>query len=284
MITEKKYLVVNGVLQLQDAPIFTSQNRAFRYGDGLFETVRFQKGEPLFWSNHYSRLIQGMSVLKFSLRGFPSSSELKSSIQNLVVKNRLFYDSRIRITVFRKDGGLYTPQNLTASWIIEAADMKQTGYQFAEKGIFIDLYRDFPKLPSPVSAFKTIGCHVYILAGIYNKENGTDDSLIINGNGKIIESISSNLFWVKNGVLFTPLISTGCIEGIFRKQVLDAAETNKIKSIQTTGATEDELLDADELFLTNSINGIRWVAGFRERRYYTRTALLLYKTISGNLK
>lgn len=268
MANDKTYLVYDGILFPTDTPLIKSTNRAFRFGDGLFETIRYHKGQPLFFSDHYERLIRGMAVLRMSLHTFPSRQEFHNRIVSIVNKNRLFGDVRVRITVFRKGEGLYTPQNSQASWLIEVSTLPDQGYTLNDKGLVVDLYRDFPKSASPISPFKTVGSLPYVMAGLYCKENMLDDCLIINGQRKIIESVSANLFWIKNDIVYTPGIGSGCIEGVFRKQVITFLNETGAKIKETPGATTEELLNADEIFLTNTISGIRWVVGFGEKRFY----------------
>jgi branched-subunit amino acid aminotransferase/4-amino-4-deoxychorismate lyase len=277
--SSKQYLVYDGVLVSPDVPLLHSTNRAFRYGDGLFETIRFHKGEPLHWRFHYQRLLKGMAVLKMASGSFPSRQKIQDSITDLVVKNRIFADARVRLTVFRKGEGLYTPDKMQVSWLIEATNLHQTGYSFPEKGLKIDIYKDFPKLFSPISPFKTVGSLPYVMAGIFCAENNLDDCLLVNGQGKLIESFNSSLFWVKDNVVYTPLISSGCIDGIFRQRVMDAVRQLGIRLVESTGASEIELRDADEVFLTNSISGLRWVAAFREHRYFTKVSKMIFRTI-----
>lgn len=272
-------MVYDGVLVSPDVPLLPSTNRAFRYGDGLFETVRFHKGEPLFWEAHYQRLLKGMAVLKMASGSFPARQKVRDSIVDLVVKNRIFLDARIRLTVFRKGEGLYTPDKMQVSWLIEATNLGHTGYTFPEKGLKIEIYRDFPKLYSPVSPFKTVASLPYVMAGIYCQENHLDDCLLINGQGKLIESFNSSLFWVKDNVVYTPLISSGCIDGVFRKQVLEMVRHLGLRVIESTGASEEDILQADEVFLTNTISGLRWVGAFREQRYFAHVSKRIYRAM-----
>jgi branched-chain amino acid aminotransferase len=268
MTIDKKYLVYDGVLYADDAPLLKTTNRGFRFGDGLFETIRYHKGVPLFLADHYERLIRGMAVLHLSVQGFPSRQEFLDRIISLVNKNRLFGDVRVRITVFRKGEGLYTPPDLQASWLIEVASLPDQSFVLNEKGLAIDIFTEFPKLPSPISPFKTIASLPYVLAGLHCKEQKQDDCLLQNGQGKIIESISSNLFLIKGQTVYTPGIGSGCIDGIMRKQIIAFLPELGFHLIETPGFTVEELLDADEIFLTNSISGIRWVVGYGEKRFF----------------
>ena len=276
---ERQFLVYNGVLIPLGRALFNADNRAFRYGDAIFETIRISKAEPLFWDWHYQRLILGMSVLKMSVASLPSKQLLRESVIDLVVKNRIFADARVRLTVFRKGEGFYTPRQMQVSWLIEADNLGSTGYSFPDKGLKIEVSTDFPKQLSPVSPFKTAGSLPYVMAGIFAKENAVDDCLIVNSAGKIIESYNSNLFWVKDEIIYTPIIASGCIDGVFRKAVLEAAASLKVKVVECSGASLEELREADEIFLTNVISGIRWVAAFKDRRYYASISKRLQREI-----
>ncbi|MDK2841632.1 MAG: 4-amino-4-deoxychorismate lyase [Anaerophaga sp.] len=266
----KKYLVLNGHQYECGRALFSSENRAFRYSDGLFETIRCHKTEPLFFDDHYNRLIQGMSIMKITVAGLPTPEILKEHIEKLIVRNRIFNDARVRLTVFRRDGGLYTPETNSPAWLIEATSLENKGFRLNEEGLRIGTFDGFPKVWNLTAPFKTLSSTPYILAGIYNKENHYDDCLIMNQNKKWIESISSNLFWTKDNVLFTPAISAGCINGIMRKQILKFANLNDVPVKETIGATTKELLEADEIFLSNSVSGVKWVVAFETKRYYNR--------------
>ena len=267
---KKKYLILNGHYYETGRPLFTPENRAFRYGDGLFETIRCHKTVPLFFEDHYNRLLRGMAILKLAAAGLPPLPVLKEHIEKLIVRNRIFYDARIRLSVFRRDGGLYTPETNSPAWLLEALPLEDKGYHLNQEGLRIGIFTDYPKNPSFEAAFKTLSCTPYILAGIHKKENHWDDCLIVNQDKKIIESISSNLFWVKNEIIHTPFISSGCVDGVMRKQILKFAQENNIQVKESRGASKEELLEAEEIFLTNSVNGIRWVVAMGYKRYFNR--------------
>lgn len=277
----KKYIVYDGFLRPNDIPLFKSTNRAFRYGDAIFETMRYHKGRVLFWEDHYKRLLQSMAVMKFPLNCLPKSSDILTFISDLTVKNRNFLDSRVRLTLFRRGEGYHAPEHLEASWIIEADALDGKGYILPEKGVKIDVFEEFPKNFTPASAFKSANALPYIMAGIFCKQNELDDCLVVNGYGKIIESINSNLFWIQGEKLFTPLVSTGCIDGVMRKQICLVAGKAGLTLIENEGATLKTLLEADEIFLTNSVSGIKWVGGFRQRRYLSRLTSKVFTELKG---
>jgi branched-chain amino acid aminotransferase len=266
----KKYLILNGHYYETGKALFSAENRAFRYGDGLFETIRCHKTVPLFFNDHYERLLRGVAVMNMTVAALPPIEVFKNHIENLIVRNRIFTDARARISVFRREGGLYTPETNSISWLIEASPLEGKGYQLNEDGLRIGIFSGFPKTWNLAASFKTLNCTPYILAGLHKKEQHWDDCLIENQDKKIIESISSNLFWTKDGQLFTPGLPSGCVDGIMRKQITRFADSKNIPVTETGGTNKKELLQAEEIFLTNSINGVRWVIAFEEKRYFNK--------------
>ena len=268
MQQDKAYLIYDGVLFSSNALLLRTTNRAFRFGDGLFETMHYHKGNILFFDDHYGRLLRGMSIMRLSLKGLLPKNVLHERIVSLVVKNRLFGDAGIRLTLFRKESGVFTSESFQASCIIETFPIDEQGYIFNDKGYTVDIFSEFPKNASPLSPFRTISSNAYTLGWLYAKENRLDDCLIVNNSGKIIESGNSNLFWIKGETVYTPKIASGCIDGIFRKQLLLILLKLNLKIVETEGATIDEISNAEELFLTNAIDGIRWIVGFKNKRFY----------------
>lgn len=274
-----KYVVYDGILRLTETFYIRSSNRAFRYGDGLFETIHYHKGKLLFWKDHYERLTKGMAAFSFSRMSFPTSVELEAQIIDLLVKNRVFNDGRVRLSIFRRGDGFYRPNNLSASWLIEVEPLESRGFPWYQEGLHIGLYKKFQKHYTPLSPYKTISSNASILASIFAKETRVHDSLILNGENLFIESTSSNLFWVKDRVIFTPAVSSGCVDGVMRKQILEIVKEMNRSVVETKGATQKELLESEEIFLTNVISGIKWVVAINKKRFHTR----LTKTIHSNL-
>ncbi len=118
-----------------------------------------------------------------------------------------------------------------------------------------------------------------MLAGLYKKSKNLDDCLLVNDKGHIIESISSNIFAVKNGVLYTTPVSDGCVEGVMRKKIMEVAAKNRI-AVQEVSILQNILLSSDELFLTNSIRGIRWVVAYKQKRYFNNTSKILTEKLN----
>jgi len=140
-----------------------------------------------------------------------------------------------------------------------------------EKGIKIDLYEDIKKDINPISAFKTKNGLIYIMAKIKAQELGLDDLLIQNNKMGIIEGGSANLFVVSNGVLYTPSLDLGPLGGTMRMQIINLALEHGIK-VYECNISPQNLLVADEVFLTNATRGVIWVEHYRTKQYFNNAA------------
>jgi branched-subunit amino acid aminotransferase/4-amino-4-deoxychorismate lyase len=261
----------NGEILPDTTPLFTSDNRSLQYGDGLFETIRLVNGVPLFFEDHFHRLLSGMIMLQMQFEGTLDMNYFVDQIKMLSAQNKNEDAARVRLSVYRKTGGFYTPEAHEIGFVIQTESLAEKRFEVQQKGLKIDIYKETPKLPGRLSNLKTANCLTYILAGLYKKQKSLDDCLLLNTYGAVVESISSNIFIVRQGVLITPPLNDGCVAGIMRMQILKIARQYNKKVIEKS-ISPDELLLADEVFLTNAISGIRWVVAFRNKRYFNTTA------------
>lgn len=269
----------NGTFVAAEQPLFSAKNRAFCYGDAIFETVRFAFHKPQLLKEHLQRLSQGMSLFKMLPDALFSETFFETAITDLAQKNGIASDGRVRITIYRNEGGLYTPENNNVSYLIEASALEEKGYTLNPKGYTVDIYTDLKKSTGPLSSLKTANSAVYIMAGIYKNANSLDECILTNDKGNITEAISSNLFAVKNGVLYTSPVTDGCVNGVMRKKVIEIAQANRI-AVYEMSITQSVLLGADELFLTNAVNGLRWIVAYKQKRYFNDTSKKLTEKLN----
>ena len=130
----------------------------------------------------------------------------------------------------------------------------------------IGLYKDNVKASNPLSSIKSNGSIISVLASLYAKENQFDDAFIMNSMGHICESISSNVFWIKGMSIYTPPISEGCVAGVMRQHLINILKGEEIWVIEKP-LTNNELMDADEVFLTNSIHQMVSVLNYAGKKY-----------------
>jgi branched-subunit amino acid aminotransferase/4-amino-4-deoxychorismate lyase len=262
-----EYILLNGKYYSANENVLSCQNRGFCYGDALFETIHCLGTQPQFFELHWARLIKGMGILKMIPGDDFGLVNIKKCIEKLLNKNRIFKGARIRLTLFRDAEGYYTPGKDTISWLVETSVLQQEQYTLNTKGLIIDIFDGLHKPVNILSNLKTTNALLYILAGIYRREKGFDECLILNQYGRIAESISSNVFAAYGNTIITPPLSEGCIEGTMRQTILKIAKDMGYKT-EERGLLEKNLLEAEEVFLTNAIKGIQWIGAYKERRYY----------------
>lgn len=276
------FVNLNGNLVPADQPILKLDNRSFRYGDGLFETMRIAGGKIQLLKEHLQRLRSGAAVIKLNVPEQWSETYLEQEIQKLASANQLGTDGRVRFSLFRNDGGFYTPDDNTAIYAIEVFPVAETNYELNSKGWVVDLFTQYKKNVNQLSSMKSANSLLFVLAGIFKKEQKLDECLLINESGHIIEATSSNIFAVKNGVLYTPPVSDGCVNGVMRNHIIRIAQENRI-AVYEISVMQNVLLGADELFLTNAVNGIRWVVAYKQKRYFNNTSKKLIEKLNESL-
>jgi branched-subunit amino acid aminotransferase/4-amino-4-deoxychorismate lyase len=278
---QQGYIHFNGSIFNAGEPVLTSSNRGFRYGDALFESIRLMNGEILYLEKHLARLERGMKYLGMAEHPDLNFHNLYLIIRHLDQVNQLRGNGRIRLQVFRNDGGFYRPLHNEISYLVEAEPLALTRYTLNEKGLRMDLFPEVRKPHEPLSGLKTSSALTYVLAQLYRKKNFLDDCFLLNASGRVAEAISSNVFVVHGGLLKTPPASEGGVQGVMREVLLDMCRDVLSLPVKESPLTSDDLLAADEIFLTDVINGIRWVGAFRQKRYYhTLSRQLLTELVS----
>src|ERR1041385_3857421 len=264
-------LYLNGEEKNSGDPLFNSHNRSFRYGDGLFESMRMVNGKLVFAQRHMSRLMSGVTLLQMRLPDNFVSVSLEEWCRRLAERNNIKGGARVRLSVFRNDGGYYHPLVNDASWLLEMWPFDHNDYVLNDKGLSVELYQDIRKPINKLSTLKTANSQLYVLAALYAKKMNVDDAILINHNGNVIEATGSSLFAVKNGVLYTSPLSEGCVAGVMRAAIMEIAKENRI-AVYEVPLPFSVLLNSDEIFLTNAVQGIQWVGVYKSKRYTNVTA------------
>lgn len=268
---ETNYVNNNGEIVENKGPVLEAGNRGHLYGDGLFESIRIYNGRPLNMNVHILRLIEGMSVLKMRLPNYFTTEFFTQRIQELIVKSNINQGGRVRLSIDRSSGGTYRPLTNEVRYLIEAYPIEDDEFVLNSKGLEIDLFSRIRKQNDTFANFKTKNGLLYVMGAIEAKEKDLDDLLITDQRGNILESTNSNIFIVSNGVLYTPGLDEGCMGGTMRMTIVNLALENKIK-VYESSITPQNLLVADEIFLTNAIKGVLWVGGYRTKRYMNNTS------------
>lgn len=262
-------LVYNGNLISAAEPVLKTNNRAFLYGDGLFESFRVFKGMPMFIQEHWARLTMGLKQLKIEAPESFNVQRIQFHLKELIRENGLENGVSARLSVFRNPGGKYAPLDYGMSYTLEVENTPNPFFELNKQGKSIDVFSTIPKHQTILSSFKMIGAYPSVLGGIEAKEKGVDDVLLVNGNNEIIESTSGNLFWVKEGKVYTPPIHCGPVAGIARMHIINFCLLAGIPCFELV-PTPEILLQSDEVFLSNSVQGVQWVNRFQDKRYFNK--------------
>lgn len=269
-----KFVCVDGNIRSAEEALLFVSNRSFRYGDGLFETMKMINGRIILKKFHFERLFGSLQVLKYKIPSLFIEPVLESKIKELAEKNECSSLCRIRLTVFRGNGNLY-PTGELLNYLIECADLDASVNELNEHGLSIGLYKEAHKTCDPLSAVKSANFLPYIMAAMYAEENKLDDCLLLNAKGAIADTTMANIFLIKGNNIYTPALSQGCVNGVMRRYLLDSFEKKGYACVEAE-LQEEDLLEADEVFLTNAIRGIRWVEKYTTREYKSSHAGKIY--------
>ncbi len=268
--------MVNSFLHNQDfhpigSPVFSIANRSFKYGDGFFESGRIINGKVPLFDRHYNRIVKTSQLLKMQLPSWVSAPTMKAKIQELIQLNNINEGGRLRITLFRNNAGFYAPVTNEIELVIEADALSDAEFKLSQKGLTVDLYSDLRKPLNFLSNLKTNNCLIYIMAAIFAQEKNLDNVILLNDNHNVAEAMNANVFIVSNGVIYTPPLKEACLDGVMRNYVIECATKLGIK-VYENDMKPNDLIRADEVFITNASSGIQWVSAYKTKRYFNTTS------------
>ncbi len=275
--------ILNGDYSENKGIYIDIDNRALNYGDGVFETVKYANGQINFWEDHYFRLMANMRIVRMEIPMSFSPEFLEEQFRKVIEVNKLKSQVvRLKLLVWRKSGGYYTPEDNKVEYLIMASVLPSALYELNKRGWQVDLFEDYYKQKSLLSAVKTTSSILYTVAGVFKKENQLDEVILINNNKSVVEGISHNIFLARGNEVITPPLESSCLRGIMRKKVIEI-----LPEIGYTIIEKDfspfEFQKADEMFFTNSINGIRWVFKYRKREFYSECSQKLIEGINAKV-
>jgi branched-chain amino acid aminotransferase len=253
----------------------TTDNRGFKYGDGIFETIKVVNTKVIFWEDHYFRLMASMRMLRMKIPMEFTLEFLEQEILKTVGSLEKAVTYRVRLNVFRKDGGLYTPKTNAIDYLIEASEINtqtKTTYE-------IDVFKDFYNYSGLLSTVKTNNRMLNTLASIYADENDLDNCVLLNERKGVVEVANGNIFIVKDNIVKTPALTEGCIKGIVRSKVIEILTKNQDFTIEETAISPFEIQKADEVFITNAIAGIQVVTKYKKKSFTTELGNKLHASL-----
>ena len=245
-------------------------NRGFSYGDALFETVKAVGNKLLFWEDHYFRLMASMRLLRMEIpMTFTPEYFVDQCVQLIQTQEVNSPAWRLRLTVFRDSGGWYTPNHNRVAFVISCEPLSQDRFLDEVTKYRVDLYKDHYVQAGMLPNLKTNNKILNVLGSIFAKENDLDNCILINDNKEVVEALQSNLFLLFGQEIHTPPLTSGCLDGIIRKQIIRLAKDLDL-TLKETVINPFDLQKADELWLSNSIQGIRAVTNYRRKNYQSQ--------------
>ena len=242
---------------------FSIDNRAFLYGDGLFESIKIINGKPFNLEAHLKRLFSASALLDLQINA--SKKDFINNIDFLIKENNVTKGGNLKIIVFREEGGKFLPENNSTSFLIMSKESENNLFKLNKNGLDLGLFRDQLKPKGELSNYKSISALQSIICSLDARKKAKEDCLMFNPENNIVESSNSNVFYVRNRLIYTPKLLEGCVDGTMRNCILNLKNLD-FNIIETEVRTED-ILDADEVFLSNAISGIRWVSSIEDRKF-----------------
>lgn len=272
-------IVFNRTLLRQDEIHLSPNDRAFCYGDGLFETVIYRNSQLAYWPDHFHRMSSGMSVLSMQAPEGFSAAEMENQIRQLLVANAHTDTARVRFQVWRQAGGLYTPRSAAVNYLITSQPGTPPKISVKARVLFYDAV---PVSFSVLSRFKTCNALPYVLAGIAKTQAGADDMILLDGNGNVSECTASNLFWTRGNTVCTPSLLSGCIAGVMRTRLIQVLKAAGL-AVEEGLFPREALLRADRIFCCN-VAGIEWIRQVEQTPFTSPDRLGLEKLLAAGMQ
>lgn len=272
------------ILEEQEVNI-SLNNRSFNYADGIFETIRVINGTVMFWEDHYFRLMSSMRILRMNIPMEFSPEFLEEQILQLIEKNGLSNrPTKVKINVFRKEGGLYRPTTREVSYFIRTFELENPFYTINDADYEVELFKDHYLTSGLLSTLKSTNKIINVLASIYAEENDYQNCLLVNEKKSVVEGINGNLFVVKGNTIKTAPLEEGCLNGITRKKLIEVIDKLDDFTLEEAAVSPFELQKADELFLTNVITGIQPITKYRKKTFENKVAKQLLAKLNASAR
>lgn len=253
---------------LDNNTLLSVNNRGLNFGDALFETIKVSHGRILFWEDHYFRLMASMRIMRMEIPMNFTMQFLEDQIQQLLKASSLQNaTARVKLLVFRNEGGLYLPHTNDISFLINVNALEDDFYLLKDGDYEVDLFKDFYVAPGLLSTLKTNNKAINVLGSIFSKENNLQNCLLMNTDKQIVEALNGNLFLIKGHTIKTPPLVDGCLKGIMRKQIMEILPSFPEYEFLETSISPFELQKADELWITNVIVGIQPITKYRKKQF-----------------
>lgn len=254
----------NELVDWEKIPLYKAAR--LRYGDSLFESLLYINKEIPLLDYHLKRMRKSAHLLNLD---FPSTN-IRAVIEQLILKNDIKTNARVRLTLIRSKGDLYTPNTSEARFLVEVFPYEKDLFRPCEN---LGVYQEHKKGFSNLSNLKSGNALIYVMAKQALQHSVYDDLVLLQEGDIISEATSSNIFMFKGNNIFTPSLKTACVSGVMRSFVMEMLEVEEISM------TLNKLNTFDEIFLTNAVRLIQPVNQWNGKKLVTQqTQKLISKT------
>jgi branched-chain amino acid aminotransferase len=268
-------LFQDGQFYRDDKLIVGAGSRGLRYGDGVFETMKVNHDRIQLGNYHMERLFAGLKLLEFECPANFTPDYLLDKILQLSHRNGHSLLARIRLMIHRGNGSLHDPENHYPHHIIQCWSLPAANHEWNVNGLVLGVHRKAKKSMDVLANSKTNNYLGYILAALEAKHQRWNDAIMLNSADRICDSTIANIFLIRDGIIITPKLEEGPVSGIMRRYLIENFITAGIK-VEEQAVTEELISDAQEVFLTNSSFGIRWVRTIGNKEYDSEQCRSLY--------
>ncbi|MBG9376905.1 aminotransferase class IV [Panacibacter sp. DH6] len=272
----QEYLNYNGKIFRADKLLISPNNRSFRYGDGFFETMKMVNGKIALADYHFERMFRSLEILLFEKPATFTKDALEQAITSLAQKNGHSRLARVRLMIFRGDGGLHDAVSNTPEYLIQTWPLNPAIKDLNENGLVTGIFTRAGKACDDYSPIKSNNYLPYVMAALWAKAARLNDAILLNSHGRIADATIANVFIIKDGIVKTPALAEGCVEGVMRRHLLQCLRAENIP-VEETMITTDDLLQAGEMFLTNSVYGLKWVKQCNDSNYVKKMSALFHR-------
>jgi len=240
---------MNGTILPEEDARVSPMSAGLLYGWGVFTTLGVRGGRARAFTHHWSRLTAHAERLRVPLAHGPD--DVQAALE-AVIGAQGVVDGRARVTAVRSSAGVWQPAGGAGSdlFVFAASVADTSGTPLA---LTVSPHRVLSS--APLAGVKSTAYVGQLLALEEARARGFDEAVMLNERGEVAEAAAANLFWARDGELYTPSLATGCLPGVTRRLVLEAARARRVR-VTEGGFALSELRGAEEVFLTNSTHGV----------------------------
>ena len=262
-----QYILIDGQFHFsteKEIPVSLFDNLLFR------EKIRSVRNVIPFWKDHLQVIALKLKLFNQPVPTFLQNEgkELKRQIERTLVKNKLFQSAIIHLHLFLNEN--------RHSYIIKTTPILSTSYTLNTSGLCIAIYEKITKGISPLSSLDLGSEPLWKLVRTDNQQNEFDELLLTNSENSILEAPAKNIYVIKGKHVFTPSPEIGTYIDYSQHTICQVSDKLNLKIQLMDHLNEEVLLQADEIFLASSTNGIEWVKSFKNKRYFNKTIKLIH--------